>query len=223
MNSRSTVTLLLNTAKPMAWPKPLLLRLTLGLICSTAISTAAFADGLLCCKIDGHQVCGDTMPVQCRGKSYRQVDRSGNTLSEYDAALTPEQRQQRQAEQQRRSEEESRIRMQRRQDKALLDTYPNLDFLDKLRDRSIDQVNQRIKPIEDQLKVAKDKRQGIEQKITAAGQPTPKELNNALRDVDSEIRTSTGLLDARKRELDSVKERFDRDRKRYIELTGAGK
>ena len=90
MNSRSTVTLLLNTAKPMAWPKPLLLRLTLGLICSTAISTAAFADGLLCCKIDGHQVCGDTMPVQCRGKSYRQVDRSGNTLSEYDAALTPE-------------------------------------------------------------------------------------------------------------------------------------
>ena len=52
---------------------------------------------------------------------------------------------------------------------------------------------------------------------------TPKELNNALRDVDSEIRTSTGLLDARKRELDSVRERFDRDRKRYVELTGTGK
>lgn len=47
----------------------------------------------------------------------------------------------------------------------------------------------------------------------------PPELDRNLRAIDHEIRLQQELLDLKKKEFDTIKAKYDADRKRYFELT----
>ena len=46
---------------------------------------------VFCCMDNGHQVCGDVLPMQCFGKSYREMSPQGTVRRIVEAPLTPEQ------------------------------------------------------------------------------------------------------------------------------------
>ena len=46
---------------------------------------------VFCCTDNGHQVCGDVLPLQCYGKGYREVSPQGTVRRLVEPPLTPEQ------------------------------------------------------------------------------------------------------------------------------------
>src|SRR5688572_3816987 len=67
--------------------------------------------------------CGDKVPPEYQDSATKELNKRGVTVRQSDAALTPEQVKAQQAELERKQVEEYRKKEQRRQDKALLDTF----------------------------------------------------------------------------------------------------
>ncbi len=195
--------------------------LALLLVC---LSTSAFSAGEFYCCHDassGRRVCGDILPAQCRGSAYSVFDRSGNRLRDVGPPLTPEQKAAQAQEEQRRKQQEEAAREQRRLDQALLDTYASRQDIDVAEKQAEDDVNFAIKATQDKIDMALKKRQKLEQEAEFYKKKTlPQGLERDLRAIDHEIKVQRELIDFKKRELDTVRAKYDADRKRYLELTG---
>lgn len=197
------------------------------LVAALSTAQAAAPEGMgnpgtvICCKDGGRQICGDSMPSQCVGKAYRILDRSGNVIRESAPPLTAEQKEQKAAEARHRQEEEIRLRDQRRKDQALVDTYSSLDQLEKTSKRNVDSINLSIKQAEEKLAAARKRQQEWENKAKPyQGKGVPQEIQNGLRNAEAEVHSENYTLESKRRDLYATRERFETDRKRYLELTG---
>ncbi|MGB9494147.1 MAG: hypothetical protein WCA83_05000 [Azonexus sp.] len=172
-----------------------------------------------CCE--GGRVCGDSFPVQCRGKSYTILDSSGLLIKEVGPPLTAEQKAQLAAEAQRKKELDEQAREQRRQDQALLDTYATPRDIDMAQEKAEADVNLAIKAAEERIAAARKQRKKFEQEAEFyKNKALPAVVAKGLRDGDHEIKTQQELLDVKKGDYTTIKAKYDADRKRYNELTG---
>lgn len=176
------------------------------------------APALFCCQVNGRSVCADAFPESCRGKAYRVLDSKGNVLREVGPPMTAEQKAAAEAAEKQRKEQEAQAKDQRRQDQALLDTYSNEKEIVQARERAEANVATALNNAEAQIEVLRKRRKQIE--TGAAGRP-PAEVERDLKANAAEIRTQEELRDNRKRELDSIRARYENDRRRYVELTRA--
>lgn len=204
--------------------KRLLLPMALALLAPTVEAAAPVGAGeFFCCQdsASGRRVCGDTLPDQCRGRSYRILDRSGNVVKEVGPPLTPEQKAQQAAEVQRRKDQEEALREQRRKDQALLDTYAGPQDIDLAQRKAENDVNLAIRNAEASIEASKVKRRKFEAEAEFyKNKPLPAQLEKELRTLDHEIKVQQELADVKKRELEAVRGKYEADRKRYSELTG---
>ena len=53
------------------------------------------------------------------------------------------------------------------------------------------------------------------------GKPLPAELRRASFEVESDLRAQHTLLEAKQSEVETIKARYDEDRRRYLKITGA--
>ena len=51
----------------------------------------------------------------------------------------------------------------------------------------------------------------------------PAKLNEEIKNAEIDIRAQEGLLEAKRKEVETINHRYDEDRQRYRELTGADK
>lgn len=199
-------------------PKRLLVPLLL-LLASSAQASGEF----YCCQdpASGRRVCGDTLPEQCRGRAYKVLDSAGNVTREVGPPLTPEQRVEQAAEARRRKQQEEADREQRRRDQALLDTYATMQDIELSQRKSEADVNFAIEASKAKIEAARQKRKKFESEAEFyKKKKLPPELEKELRSIDYEIKVEQELLDVKKRDFDTIKSKYDADRKRYIELTG---
>jgi len=185
--------------------------------------TAHGAGEFYCCQDpnSGRRICGDSLPEQCRGRAYRVLDSGGNVIKEVGTPLTPEEKAERLLEQKRQKQLEEASREQRRKDQALLDTYATPEDIDFAQRKAEADVNVAIKATEDRISAARTKRKKFEDEAEFYKKKTmPAELSKELRALDHEIRVQQDLLDVKKREFETIKAKYDADRKRYFELTG---
>lgn len=178
---------------------------------------------LVCCEdpASGRTVCMDSMPPQCVGHAWRELDERGNVVKRVEGPISAELRAQREAEARRKKEEEAAKREQRRKDQALLDTYPNgekdIDFLQARWERD---VQESLKRAEGRLADAlKQQKRYQDEAEFYKKKAMPEELRRNVSEVSSEIKSQTEIIEAKKKELDSVRAKFDDDRRRYRELT----
>ncbi|MBN9694827.1 MAG: hypothetical protein J0L85_03420, partial [Zoogloea sp.] len=86
----------------------------LALLCALSVSLPALAQTargtVYCCTDGGHQVCGDVLPPQCFGKSYKEMSPQGTVRRIVEAPLTPEQVARKEAEERERRAEIARQR-----------------------------------------------------------------------------------------------------------------
>jgi hypothetical protein len=190
------------------------------LLAAFSTQAAAPAPGrMYCC--DGGRICGDSLPEQCRGKSYRILDSGGNVLKEVGPPLTAEQKAQAAAEAQRKKELEEQAREQRRKDQALLDTYASPQDIDLAQGKAETDVNLAIQGAEERIAAARKQRKKFEDEAEFYKKKTlPAEVAKGLRDIDHEIKTQQELLDVKKGDAATIKAKYDADRKRYSQLTG---
>jgi type IV secretory pathway VirB10-like protein len=199
-----------------------LLAILVAALPAQAQSRQPAAGNIYCCN--GGRICGDSLPEQCRGKAYRILDKGGNVIKDVPPPLTPEEKAQAAAAEQKRKEEEAAAKEQKRKDAALLQTYTSLADIDRAQSRSETEVRAAIKGAEDKIAVAQKKRKKYEEEAEFYKKKAmPPELSKGIVDADGEIKTQQELLAVKQGDLKNIQGKYDGDRKRYMELTGAKK
>ena len=194
----------------------------LPLLVLLAVGSAQAASEFYCCQdpANGRRVCGDTLPEQCRGRAYRILDSGGNIVKEVGAPLSPEQKAELVLENKRRKQLEDAGREQRRRDQALLDTYTTAEDIDLAQKKAEADVNLAIQATNERIATAQKKRKKFADEAEFYKKKAlPPELEKDLRAIDHEIRLQQELIALKQKEFDTIKAKYDADRKRYFELT----
>jgi myosin heavy subunit len=165
-------------------------------------------------------VCGDTLPQACYGRAYRRVASDGTVIQRIAAPMTAEERAEAARVQRLKELEEARRRSQRLQDRALLDTYRDMNDIDERERRAVNDIQRDLDKADRrmaELKVEAGKLQE-ESKLHPPGQ-LPVDLQQAINDNLSEQSAQLTVIEAKQKNIEAVKARFARDRERYKVLT----
>lgn len=200
---------------------PFLLALALALPWAGPVLAAG---KLFCCNdASGKQVCGDILPTECYGRAYRELGDSGRTVRQVEAPLTAEQRAQRAAEEAQRKKEEDLRREQQRKDQALLNTYGSEKDIELMRQRAQDEVHKSIRAAEAKIVEIRQQRRKFESEAEFyKKKQLPPEIQKGLKDADYEIKAQESIIESKKGELEIIREKYDEDRRRYIDLNRRG-
>ena len=136
--------------------------------------------------------------------------------------MTAEQEAARDAEEIKKKQEAVRRAEQLRKDKALLNTYQNLDDLESKRQRGLLQVEREMKDADRRVSFLEKQEQELRQEEEFfRKKKMPVELKRRLDENEGALRAERGLLRSKKDEIVQVNLKFDDDKKRYVELTGS--
>jgi hypothetical protein len=170
---------------------------------------------------------GDTEPAACAHVMMYEVSRSGAILRSIEPTPTPEQLKLKLEEAERRKEAEKVAAEQKRKDLALLSSYSNEKEFDVARDRNIEPLNGRIYNSRDRLKVLDKRLKEIddEMEFYKAGKSKAGKTREApvpLVHEQQRVKTEKDALDksiaANEKEIESLKVKFDTDKKRWMDL-----
>lgn len=195
--------------------------LMLGLVLGAASTTTVAAGKLFCCvDSSGKQECGDILPQVCYGRAYREIGESGRTARMVEAPLTAEQRAQRAAEEERQRAEEAAIKDQQRKDQALLNTYGSERDIEAMRARAQADVYKSIKAAEDKIAEIRALRKKYEDEAEFyKKKQLPPEVRKGLSDADFEIKAQESVIESKKKDLETIRVKYDEDRRRFIDLS----
>ncbi len=189
-----------------------------------ALSAVPASARIYCCTDDhGRRVCGDILPAQCQKRSYNEFNAQGVLKKQYEAPLTPEQRVQRNAELERKKAADHAAAEQARRDKAMLASSPSDADIDAKRARTVTGAQADIKTAEERLEAAQQRADKLRQSVdryNSQNKPAPESLQANLRDSEADLVLRQKNLELKKKELVTIEEHFDHDRRRFIELTG---
>lgn len=175
---------------------------------------------VFCCMDNGHQVCGDVLPPQCFGKSYREMSPQGTVRRLVEAPLTPEQLARREAEERARRAELTRQRAEMRRNQSLLETYSSVADIEARRDRAIEGVELELKQAESRKALLMKKRDALNREAEFyQKRAMPPTLAAAVRESDSELASHSSVIEAKRRDIEAIRTRYEQDRSRYITLT----
>ncbi|MGA8049381.1 MAG: DUF4124 domain-containing protein [Burkholderiales bacterium] len=202
-----------------------------GIIFGTAIATIAAAvlpqdaaaQTYRCITKEGKVYYGQTMPTACIGQVVEQLNAQGlvikrivpNNVQMEDSAA-------KEAEEKKKMEEAARVKEEQRRNRALLATYTSTRDIDEARARALSEPTTRVKEIEARIDELKKKRATLakEQASYTGDRKPPSSLVEQMTDTDSELTLQSGLLDSKRRDIQNINDKYDADKKRYVELTG---
>jgi hypothetical protein len=184
--------------------------------------TPAQAKMYKCKDKQGNTYYTDRPPRECLGKEMEELSKRGTVLKKYEAALTPEERAEREAEEKRKKEQEAQAREEKRKDQALLNTYSSVKDIEVGRERALKQVEQSSKAIEQRIAAAQKRAKKLEsEKEFYVKKPLPKKLTDDIKNNEMDIKVQQDALAAKQKERDEINAKYDEDKRRYVELTGA--
>lgn len=204
----------------MVWRVSLTGGLAFGLALLAQGATAAGTTTITCCEDgNGRRICADVLPPACYGREYREISRQGNVTRVVPAPMSAEERARVEQEEKARKAFEERAKEERRRDAALLQTYSSLDDLEAQRTRALTDLERDVELARQREAEIKQRREKLDQEAEFyAKKPKPPELAKALRENDSEQAAQRSVIDSKQRDIESVKARYDGDRRRYTEL-----
>lgn len=194
------------------------------LIFATLLALAAApASALYKCKDSkGKTYYTDRPPAECLGKEMNELNKQGAVVKTREAALTPEQIAAREAEEKRKKEEELAAKEAKRKNQALLNTYSSEKDIEDGRQRALKQSEQAAGEIEKRIAEAKKRAQALTaEKEFYLKKPMPKKLQDDIKNNEIETKVQHEALAAKQKELGEINARYDADKRRYLELTGA--
>lgn len=176
---------------------------------------------IYCCEDDsGATVCGDVLPRQCVGRAYRELNSQGVVRH---TAKSREELVREREEREAREREEERLSAQRRQDEALLETYPSLESIDEREARALGEVDRSLGAVEARTRELQELRKVQEAEAEFyQGRELPRELAGNLAIIDAELDSHKAFIAAKDAEKAQIRERFAVDRERYRALIESG-
>lgn len=184
-----------------------------------SVSAPAASTFFCCPDANGRRTCGDALPDACRGKAYRIIDSSGNVIKEVGPPLTPEQKSEALLLEKQRQEQEVLAREQRRKDLALLETYSSVKDIDVAQKQAETNLQRSIDAANAQLAAIKEQRKKFEREAEFYKKGNmPPDVAKGLREADFNIKLLEDSRDAKQRDYQTVKTKYDDERKRYLEI-----
>jgi len=195
----------------------------LGIVVALAAAPACAQQRLYKCKDDkGKTYYTQTPPAECLGKEMDELSKQGTVVKKREAALTPEQIAAREAEEKRKKEEEYAAKEEKRKNQALLNTYASEKDIEDGRQRALKQADEGSKEIEKRLGEAQKRAQVLAaEKEFYVKKPMPKKLQDDIKNNEIDLKGHQDALAAKKKEQGEINAKYDEDKRRYLELTGA--
>ncbi len=173
---------------------------------------------------DGQVHYGDRIPPEYADQDRDVLNKQGLKVGREEGAETPEE-----AREREKREQAARVAEEQAQrDRMLISTYQNVDEIEQLRARRLDQIDAQILIQEQSL--ANLKARHAEQVQRASrfapantdpkAPPMPDGMAEDLKRAESDIRTQELNLDKRREERAVLNRQFDADVARYRELRG---
>lgn len=199
-------------------PSPLLIASIF--LTGIAVTDNAHARWSYCCNdANSKLVCGDILPAVCQNRAYRIKDEKGRLVREVEAPLTPEQRAAREAAKAKQLEEQQRLAEQRRQDQAMLATYPSVQAIDTARDRTLADFDKASGEIRKRHEAAIKRKKSLDgEKEFYQKKPMPANLKKQAEDTDAELKVLDETVAHRARDRDAISTKFEEEKKRYADL-----
>jgi hypothetical protein len=175
------------------------------------------------CKDDkGKTYYTQTPPAECQGKEMDEMSKQGTIVKKREAALTPEQIAAREAEDKRKKEEDLAAKEEKRKNQALLNTYASEKDIEDGRERALKQAEDATKETEKHVAEAQKRAQTLAtEKEFYLKKPMPKKLQDDIKNNEIDLKGYQEALAAKKKELGEINAKYDADKRRYLELTGA--
>jgi len=161
-------------------------------------------------------------PPECLGRDTQELNKSGTLIRKNPAVipLSPAQEQAREAERRKKIEDEEKSKEERRKNLALLNTYSSEKDIEDARARSLTEAQGAIEDTERSIAGAQKRQKELEaEKEFYVKKPMPFKLKQEIANNEIQIRNQTVLLDAKKKEINTINAKYNEDRRRYIELT----
>jgi uncharacterized protein DUF4124 len=163
-------------------------------------------------------------PRECLGRDTQELNKSGTVMRKTERAATPAEIQAREAERKKKSEQDERAKEERRRNTALLNTYSSEKDIEDQRTRALKEAQAAIESTEKTIAGAQKRQKELEtEKEFYVKKPMPLKLRNEISSVDIEIKNQTALLESKKKEIVVINNKYDEDKRRYVELTAAKK
>ena len=205
----------------MVWPRTLVAVLSaIPFLAFGQAPTTGKTATVFCCEIEGgKRLCGDQMPPQCYSRAHREVA-PGGTVKQFAAPLTPEQKVEQAAELERKKEEEKRVAEQHRRDAALVSSYGSEKDIDAKRDKAVEAATKFLQQAEDRYaETLKTKMQLDREAEFYLKNPMPTQLKAQIKQNQTELSAQQAVVEGRKQDVEAIRARFEREKKRYTELT----
>jgi hypothetical protein len=164
---------------------------------------------------------GDKIPPEYAGKANTVIAPSGVHVKDNEAQLTPEQLKARAADKKKEDEEHKKVLESQRQDNALLTTYSSVQEIDIAREKALRQAEDTIRGIQQKITDTQSLQLQLQKDAsTYKGKKLPLAMQKQIDDADKDLINNQGLVVSKRKELDSIRARFDDEKTRYIKLTG---
>jgi peptidoglycan hydrolase CwlO-like protein len=182
-------------------------------------------DSIVCWKDKGGKVigCGDKVPPEYLDNASKVINQRGVTVKQTDSALTNEQKQAQAADAEQKKIDAQKRELEKRRDRALLDSFSNEKEIDLKRTRDIQQIEVNIAAQQTNLKNVNDRQHEVRTKIgqlkkenKPVGAPMQEEFDR-MENEKSKIQAQ--ILQKRKEIVERNAE-YDAMKKRFMELKG---
>ncbi len=168
---------------------------------------------------------GDQIPPEASTSGYGVLAPDGREIKKVEGVKSPEQLRRERALAQRRAELERQQRLQARYDRSLLATYSHVTDIDKLRDERIGLVDStialirsKIEKVQRQLEAAENRRINF---LTKKRKP-PRQLEANIEQYNRQLANYFQQIDMNHRRKQQIREKFSKDRSRFLELQASG-
>ena len=195
----------------------------LGILLALAAAPASAQQRMYKCKDDkGKTYYTQTPPAECLGKEMDELNKQGTLIKKREAALTSEQIAAREAEDKRKKEGDLAAKEEKRKNQALLNTYSSEKDIEDSRQRALKQADLAAKELNKRIAETQQRAQKLAaEKEFYSKKPMPKKLQDDIKNNEIELKGQQETLAAKKKELGEINAKYDEDKRRYLELTGA--
>jgi len=164
----------------------------------------------------------DVMPANQAGQGHSELDKQGRVVKEVRrSTMTSEERQRRNEAAQRQEEIKRKQIEQERHDMALLSTYANVNEITLARDRAIELENLNIRGLQTRMDRAAEKLAEANAQISRlrrSGKPAPSSYAQMRDEAQNELARISAAMNQRLKAVDDIRQRFQEDEKRFLEL-----
>ena len=179
-----------------------------------------------CTGQDGKKYYGSTIPQQCLGLPLELINKQGRIVKRIDPEGDEKARLEKEANAQKRREAEATQKEAQRRYRALLATYSSEKEIEDARSRALRENQKQVLEVEGKIDGIKKRQTRYEQdlelfKSSGKGTPPPR-LKEEITNAQIDLRAQQTLLDAKKKEVESINARYDEDKRNYQEAMAAG-